>query len=99
MSARYSGAAEQDFIEIGAHIARDDLAVALRFQSELEAFIERVGAQPTIYRLRSEWGQGIRAARQGSYFVIFTTEDDGILVLRIVNGKRNIATLLREADA
>lgn len=94
MKARYTGEAERDFVEIGAHIARDDLPTAIRFQAELEAFIERVASNPQIYRFRAEWGEQVRAARFGSYLVIFDIDGEEMVVLRIVNGRRNIARLL-----
>lgn len=97
MTVRYTGAAERDFVEIGAHIARDDIAIAIRFQAELEKFIGEIAQNPLIYRERQEWGEGLRAARLKSFLVIFEIEEDGLLILRIVSGRRNIAKLLRES--
>jgi len=93
---RYTGEAERDFVEISAHIARDDLPTAIRFQAKLEAFTDGIADNPQIYRLRTEWGKQVRAVRYGSYLVIFEIEGEEMLVLRIVNGRRNIAKLLAE---
>lgn len=96
MTVRYADLAERDFVAIGTHIARDSVPTALRFQAELDAFIEGLADHPLRYRPRDEWGGEVRAARLGRYLVIFAVEPDGILVLRIANGRRDIPALLRE---
>ena len=88
--------AEADFGDIGEYIARDHPGKAREFQRDLKAFILRIGQAPLSYRVRVEWSGQVRAARFGSYLVIFEVEDDHLLVLRIVNGRRNIPRLLSE---
>jgi plasmid stabilization system protein ParE len=97
VKVRFTDDAEVDFGEIGEYIARDDIATAREFLGDLKAFILRIASAPSAYRVRSEWSGEVRAARFGSYLVIFELEAEGLVVLRIVNGRRNIARLLREA--
>lgn len=94
MKVRLTVDAEADFGDIGEYIAQDDFAMAHRFVAELKSFIVRVAEAPRSNRLRTEWSGRVRAARLGSYLVIFEVEGDEMLVLRIVNGRRDIAKLL-----
>lgn len=96
MRVRFTDDAEVDFGEIGEYIARDGLATARAFLGELKAFILRIEGAPKAYRVRSEWSGEVRAARFGSYLVIFELEAENLVVLRIVNGRRTIVRLLRE---
>lgn len=94
MKIRLTVDAEADFGDIGEYIAEDDVAMAHRFLAELKSFIVKISDAPKSYRLRTEWSGGVRAARLGSFLVIFEIEGDEMLVLRIVNGRRDIAKLL-----
>lgn len=97
MIVRFTDDAEADFADIGEYIARDDVPTAKQFLADLKAFIQRVASAPKTYRVRSEWSGEVRAARFGAYLVIFELDTEDLIVLRIVNGRRNIARLLGEA--
>ncbi len=96
MRVEYSDDADADLSDLGEYIAQDDPVRATGFVREFYAFIDRVSEKPLAYRIRYEWGSRVRASRYGNYLVIFEIEDDHLLVLRIVNGRRDIAKLLGE---
>jgi plasmid stabilization system protein ParE len=90
----YTADARADIEEIGAYIAEDNPARARTFVQELRAFLEQIPDNPRRYRLRDEWGGSFRAAHFGSYLAIFEETEEGVAILRIANGSRNIADLL-----
>ena len=96
MKLQYSDGAEADIISIGRHIALDDRQTAIDFLERLRSFIEEIPARTEIYRLRIEWGASIRAANFRGYLILFETSDTTLTILRVANGKRDIARVLRE---
>ena len=96
MRVEYSDASDDDLADIADYIALDDPDRAKTFVGELVAFVDGVATRPLAFRLREEWGRQVRAAPYGNYLVIFETDEKVLTVLRIVNGRRDIAKLLAE---
>lgn len=96
MTLLYTDDAEADIVNIGRHIALDGRQTAIDFLNRLRGFIEGIPARAQIYRLRTEWGTSVRAASFHGYLVLFETSETTVTVLRVANGKRDIARVLRE---
>ncbi|WP_374406586.1 type II toxin-antitoxin system RelE/ParE family toxin [Pelagerythrobacter sp.] len=87
-----------DISEIGDYIAEDDPEQARRFVAGLREFIETIPENPRRFRLRSEWGESVRAANFGNYLIVFEYDDAAVYVLRVATGRRNIVALLSGTD-
>jgi plasmid stabilization system protein ParE len=86
--------AQVDLLDIGETIARDNPERAASYVSELLDRTAQIAGQPTLYRLRPEWGKAVRSARFGSYLILFEMSEEGVTVLRYLHGRRDIGSLM-----
>ncbi|KUO57777.1 MAG: hypothetical protein APF82_02585 [Sphingomonadales bacterium BRH_c42] len=98
MNLVYLEDALTDIGEIGDYIAEDDPEQARRFLASLREFIATIAENPRRFRLRSEWGQSVRAANFSSYLVVFEHDESNVFILRIASGRRNIVALLSDDE-
>jgi len=85
-----AGPAQQDLREIGAYIARDSLATALRVVETLESKCQRLAETPGIGRRREEIAPELRSFTMSPYLIFYREIEDGIQVLRVLHGARDI---------
>ena len=52
--------------------------------------------QPRMGELRPDLGEGVRCFSVGSYVVIYEPLDDGIRVLVVIHGHRDVPAVLRD---
>ena len=95
--------ARRDLVEIFQHLIQHaGLATARRFRAEAEATFGRLVRMPGIgasYDPDDPSFQGLRVfpvSRHRKYLVFYQPVDDGINVLRILHGARDIAGILEE---
>lgn len=86
----FTGRAEADLTEIALFIAKDSPARALTFVAELRTRCVQVARHPEIFRLREEYGQGVRVVVEGKYLIFFSIQGDAVLVEHIRHGRRNL---------
>jgi toxin ParE1/3/4 len=89
----YSPEAQSDLVEIGGHIALDSERHAEDFVESLRDKAQLIVLAPRIYRLRPDRGPGLRSAAIGEYVIIFRIIENGIEVLHIVHGARDLKRL------
>lgn len=82
--------AEADIIEIWDTIAEDSLAAADRWVDRLDEQLRLLAAQPMMGRARDELAPGVRSFPFGRYIVFYAPLDDGIDVIRVLHGARDI---------
>ncbi len=82
--------AEADIIEIWDYIADDSLAAADRWVDRLDEQLRLLAAQPMMGRARDELAPGVRSFPFGRYVVFYAPLDDGIDVIRVLHGARDI---------
>lgn len=87
---------EFDLLEIWLHIARDNPDAADRLLGRIEEKCEAYARQPRMGDPRFELGDGVRSFAVGSYVVFYRPEDDGILVLLVAHGARDIPSVFRD---
>jgi toxin ParE1/3/4 len=92
-TVRYSPEAQADLVEIGGHIALDSERHAERFVERLRDRARFIARSPRIYRLRPDLGPSLRPAATGDYVFIFRIIADGIEVVHIVHGARDLKRL------
>ena len=82
--------AEADIFEIWDYIADDSLAAADRWVDRLDVQFRLLAAQPMMGRARDELAPGVRSFPFGRYVVFYLPLDDGIDVVRVLHGARDI---------
>lgn len=86
--------AERDLDEIKDYIARDNPRRALSFVRELRQVCERLAANPRMGRARPELRPGLRSFPHGDYLIFYRPLRDGVRVVRVLHGARDIRRLL-----
>jgi toxin ParE1/3/4 len=82
--------AEADILEIWAFIAEDSMVEADRWVDRLDEKFVLWATQPMMGRGRDELSTGIRSLAFGRYVVFFEPIPDGIDVIRVLHGSRDI---------
>jgi toxin ParE1/3/4 len=88
---RYSAAAEQDLLDIHAHIALSSPAAATRLLRTINAKCRMLAEQPGLGARRDHIRQGMRLWTVGVYLVLYKIEAVGIEVVRVVHGRRDLS--------
>ena len=82
--------AETDILEIWDYIADDSLTAADRWVDQLDEQFRVLATQPMMGRARNELAPGVRSFPCGRYVVFYVPLDDGIDVVRVLHGARDI---------
>ena len=82
--------AEADILEIWGYIAEDSVVAADRWVDKLDEKFALWATQPMIGRARDELSPGIRSLAFGRYVVFFQPLPDGVDVVRVLHGSRDI---------
>ena len=82
--------AETDFVEIWQFIGRDDPRAADRQLDRIEAQCQLLASNPRLGRLRPEIAQDARAWVVGRYLILYRAVDDGVEIVRVVHGARDM---------
>ena len=82
--------AEADVIDIWGFIAEDSITEADRWVDRLDERLQLWATQPMIGRARDELAPGIRSMAFGRYVVFFAPIHDGIDIVRVLHGSRDI---------
>ncbi len=86
--------AEADILEIWDYIAADSLAAADRWIDHLDEQFRVLATQPMMGRARDELAPRVRSFPFGRYVVFYVPLDDGIDVVRVLHGARDIDAVL-----
>jgi toxin ParE1/3/4 len=87
--------AEADILEIWDYIAEDSVVDADRWLDRLDQKLALWATQPLMGRARDELAPGIRSLALGRYVVFFEPLQDGIDVVRVLHGSRDIDTTFK----
>lgn len=90
MSAYFTPQAEADLEEIGDYIALDNPRRAASFIREIREHCEKIAEGPLLYVARPELGSQVRSCAHGNYVIFFEPFESGALILRILQGARNL---------
>lgn len=85
-------AAQADAIEIWAYVAEDNAPAADRLLERIDQMIRKIALQPLIGKSVDEIVPGIRFVPIGSYLIFNRVVGDGIEIVRILHGARDIGT-------
>ena len=87
--------AEDDLAEIGAYIARDNLKMAIAVLTDIEREVRLLAEFPGLGQARDDLAPGVRTIPVGNYILIYRPIADGIELIRVVHGARNLPALMR----
>ena len=82
--------AAQDLFELWDHIAEDSVAAADRWLDKLDEQFSLHATHPHMGRARDELGAGLRSFPFGRYLIFYEPVEDGIDVVRVPHGARDI---------
>jgi toxin ParE1/3/4 len=82
--------AELDILEIWEFIAGDSVSAADKWVDDLNDKMDLWATQPMMGRARDELSPGVRSLSFGRYVVFFAPLADGIDVVRVLHGSRDI---------
>jgi len=93
LPARRTSQAEIHVLDIWLHIATDRLDAADRFIDALERTCALLAKNPEMGERRDDLSAGLRMFTLPKYVIFYRTNDDGILVVRVLSGYRDIDSL------
>lgn len=88
--------AETDLDEIWLHIALENPQAA---DGVIDAIVDHasiVATQPLIGRARSELTAELRSFPEGSYVIFYEPLSDGVRIIRVLHGARDLDTIFAE---
>ncbi len=96
---RLSRSARQDILEITDYISDRNVDAAIRLRDRLFAAFERLARRPAIGHVRDDLvprAMGVRFWPVGTYLIVYRASGDGIGLVRVLSGHRDIAALLTD---
>ncbi len=82
--------AEADILEIWDYIADDSLTAADRWVDHIDEQFRVLATQPSMGRARDELAPDVRSFPFGRYVIFYMPLDDGIDVVRVLHGARDV---------
>ena len=95
---RYSTAADSDLDDITEYYSSRNPGAGAAFFTDLESRCRITASFPKTGRPRDAIGPGIRSFVVRSHVVYFRAEEDGIVILRILHGSREVTQAMFPAD-
>ena len=93
MSVQFSIEASRDLEEVKDYISQDNPDAAVRLILLIREKCTLLAKQPGIGRDRSDILSGLRGFPVGNYFIFYQSTNDGIAVVRVLHGARDIPEL------
>jgi toxin ParE1/3/4 len=89
--------AEEDLIEIWSYIARDDPMAADRVLDRIDGVCLRLAENPYLGPARPDLARELRYFVTGSYLVLYRNIGNGVEIVRVIHGARDLPSLFRDA--
>ncbi|MGD9634248.1 MAG: type II toxin-antitoxin system RelE/ParE family toxin [Pirellulales bacterium] len=89
----FSPAAREDLREFLLHVARDKPGAAKRLVDKLEQECRFLANNPGTGTLRADLLANLRMWSVGSYVICFQPSSDGVEIIRVIHGARDIAAI------
>ena len=84
-----------DLLQLWGYVARDDVSAADRLMDRIDAVLHRLAAAPKLGRERPELVASMRSYTVGKYLIFYQPLADGIELVRVLHGARNLRRLFR----
>ncbi len=83
-------ASRSDYDEVWSYLAVRDLAAADRLVDQFDSTLETIASNPRMGRKAEEFAPGLRCFPVGSYLIFYRPIADGIQLIRLLHGARDI---------
>jgi toxin ParE1/3/4 len=90
--------AELDLLDLWDYIADDSIDRADAFLDRIEVKLQTLAQNPGLGRRCEELLVGLQSFPVGSYVVFYRVIENGIEVIRILHGSRDIAEIFNQGD-
>ncbi len=90
MPVRILPSAHLDLFEIWDYIATDSIAQADKMSDEFDRVFSLLAENPEIGRAREELEEGLQSFPVAHYVIFYEAVQEGIEVLRVLHGARDI---------
>jgi len=94
-SVRHTATSRRDLKEIWKYIAADNENAAEALLDHIEEILGLLSKSPLLGRSRKELGLDIRSFPVGNYVIFYRPRKDGITVVRVLSGYRNLDVVFR----
>ena len=91
---RRTARAEDDLVDIWLYVAQDNPDAADRVLEDLDRRCALLAGNPHMGRARPDIAQDVRCFPVGKYLILYRLLPDGIDVVRVVHGARQIDSLM-----
>ncbi len=94
----------RDLIELATYIGEDNLDASDRFLAAAESTFQQLGKMPGMGKLCKFSHPSLANVRQQSikgfknYLVFYQTTDNGVEIIRVIHGARDIQAIFEEAE-
>ena len=85
-----------DILDIWDRIAEEDVTAADRWVDQLDTALNRLATQPMMGRSREELADNLRSLPFRRYVIFYLPIEDGIDVVRVLHGARDIDAMFGE---
>ena len=90
--------AEEDYREIWRYIAQDNPDAADRLLRRIDEKLLLYAEYPRMGTSRENWSAGMRSFCVGKYVVFYRIVGEGIELVRVLHGMRDLKALLKRAE-
>jgi toxin ParE1/3/4 len=88
--------AEEDLVDIWLYIAHDDARAADRVLDDVEEKLLLLADQPGLGPARPDIAPDLRYSPVRRYLILYRQITDGIEIMRVVHGARDVPTLMAD---
>lgn len=92
----FSPRARSDFSDILDYMSEGDPDSALDFVTRLQLTCEQLAQMPGMGRKRDDLARGLRSFPVEKYLIFYRSVKDGIEIVRVLHGSRNIEKIFSE---
>lgn len=85
--------ARQDLIEVWKYIAADNSTAADALLDRIDESCRTLAEHPQLGPSRHDIRPGLRYFIVGEYVILYRTIDDGVEIVRVVHGRRDLSGL------
>ena len=90
MKVIVSDRAKSDLLRIYSYMEERNPFAAERILDRIDKKFDQLTRFPFIGRERSSLAPGLRSVLVGTYLIFYTIESGGIIVVRVIDGRRDI---------
>jgi toxin ParE1/3/4 len=82
--------AEADLLDIWSYVAEDNVETADILLDRIYEKCRSLVEAPSLGRRREDLAPGLRSLPVGSYLIFYRTVEDGLQIIRVLHGSRDI---------